>query len=130
MHMKILLADDSPYIRAALARLFTHHKIEVVEAATGREALDKLQTESVALVISDLDMPEMNGIELAKHVRANHPDLPLLAFTGSSGNYIREQAGFVFDKVFNKPKDSALLVKEAINLLSKAKETTISIPSV
>jgi CheY-like chemotaxis protein len=122
--MKILLADDKPYIRTALARFFHYHKVEVVEASTGKEAWDKINTEKIDLVISDIDMPEMNGLELAKNIRRSYPDLPIFAFTGSSGDPVIEAARFIFDRIFNKPKDSALLVKETIALLSRPEKIT------
>ncbi|HWH01552.1 MAG TPA: response regulator [Pilimelia sp.] len=71
--MKILIADDSRVMRQIVTRTlrqagFGGH--DLVEAADGKEALAKVATEKPDLVISDWNMPEMTGIELLQHLRA------------------------------------------------------------
>jgi two-component system chemotaxis response regulator CheY len=68
---KALVVDDSKAIRMILARILKELGFEVQEAANGREALEVIAIEGVAvtLVLADWNMPEMNGLELLKQLR-------------------------------------------------------------
>jgi two-component system chemotaxis response regulator CheY len=68
---KALVVDDSKAIRMILARILKQLGFEVCEAANGREALEVIAIEGVAvtLVLADWNMPEMNGLELLKQLR-------------------------------------------------------------
>lgn len=65
----LLVVDDSVVVRRTLVRKLTGHGYRVIAAANGREALDLLKTESVLAVVTDLDMPAMNGLELCQEIR-------------------------------------------------------------
>ncbi|HXV20443.1 MAG TPA: response regulator [Desulfuromonadales bacterium] len=69
MAKKIMTVDDSPTIRQMLAMALKGAGYEVVEAEHGKDALSKLETEQVSMLITDLNMPQMNGIELIRSVR-------------------------------------------------------------
>jgi two-component system chemotaxis response regulator CheY len=69
MAKKIMTVDDSPTIRQMLAMSLKGAGYEVVEAENGKDALIKLETEQVNMLITDLNMPQMNGIELIRIVR-------------------------------------------------------------
>jgi two-component system chemotaxis response regulator CheY len=75
---KALIVDDSRTIRLILRRILVEMGYEVCEAANGREALAAIETErAVSLVLTDWNMPEMNGLELVKRLRQN-PELASL----------------------------------------------------
>ena len=82
-HKKILLADDSNIMRMVLVmhlRRFTGAKI--TEAVNGQEALIKLTQEKFDLLLTDINMPEMNGIELVRHVRGGlKSEIPIIIIT-------------------------------------------------
>jgi CheY-like chemotaxis protein len=82
----ILLVEDNPTARAALSDLLDVLGYGVLDAANGRAALRVLEThaDTVDLVLSDLALPGMGGVELAGAVRALRPGLPLLLVTGYS----------------------------------------------
>jgi two-component system chemotaxis response regulator CheY len=65
----ILTVDDSPSIRQMVALTLTQHGHHVIEAGDGREALAKLSAQPVHLVITDLNMPIMDGLELIRQAR-------------------------------------------------------------
>jgi two-component system chemotaxis response regulator CheY len=65
----ILTVDDSPSIRQMVALTLTQHGHQVIEAGDGREALAKLAAQPVHLVITDLNMPNMDGLELIRQAR-------------------------------------------------------------
>jgi len=78
----ILIADDEPEIRDALARILTRQGLQTLFAADGREALDIIQTRSVDELLADLRMPRMDGLELLKATKANRPDIEVVILTG------------------------------------------------
>ena len=73
----------------------------VSEAGNGREALDAINTQCPDLVITDILMPEMDGLTLLENLRANHPDLPVVAVSGYAERSDLEDKGFA--SVFDKP---------------------------
>jgi len=68
----ILVVDDSPTVRATESRLLEQHQYQVHQAANGVEAWEALLHHTYQLVITDVDMPGMNGLELVRQIR-NHP---------------------------------------------------------
>ena len=66
---RVLLVDDDPLIRRALRTTLTSAGYVVVEAWTGEEALEKLHAESVDVVLLDLRMPGMGGLEACRRIR-------------------------------------------------------------
>ncbi len=73
MPLDVLIVDDSAAIRKILQRVLVQADVmlgRVVEANDGSEALEKLKTETVGLVLSDINMPKMDGLELLSRIRA------------------------------------------------------------
>jgi two-component system, chemotaxis family, chemotaxis protein CheY len=82
--LKILIVDDSITIRRIITNaLKTVGFTDTIEASNGKEALEKLTTGKVDFIITDWNMPEMNGLDLIKEVRANpvHSSMPILMIT-------------------------------------------------
>jgi two-component system, chemotaxis family, chemotaxis protein CheY len=82
--MKILIVDDSITIRRIITNaLKTVGFPDTVEAANGKDALEKLTNTNVDFIITDWNMPEMNGLDFIKQVRANsiYSSLPILMIT-------------------------------------------------
>jgi len=82
--MKILIVDDSLTIRRIITNaLKTVGFSDTIEASNGKEALEKLNTAKVDFIITDWNMPEMNGLDLIKEVRANplYSAMPILMIT-------------------------------------------------
>jgi DNA-binding NarL/FixJ family response regulator len=81
--IRILIADDHPVVRDGLvAILGTQPDFAVVgEAGNGREAIAQVETVQPDVVLLDLEMPDMDGVEALRHLRAAHPALPVLVFT-------------------------------------------------
>jgi two-component system chemotaxis response regulator CheY len=74
MPLDVLIVDDSAAIRKILHRVLVQAEIplgKVHEASDGIEALEKLKTEKVGLILSDINMPNMDGIELLNRIKAN-----------------------------------------------------------
>jgi DNA-binding NtrC family response regulator len=79
----ILVADDDEGMRGMLFLLFTRLGYRVVLAENGRKALDLFSEGSVSLVVTDLCMPEMDGLTLAARVKVASPKTPIIMITGS-----------------------------------------------
>ena len=82
----ILLVDDDERLRNAVTKVLTAEGHRVICAGSGGEALERLQTQSVALVVSDLRLPDLDGIELLKGARAAQPEVEVVVITGMAAS--------------------------------------------
>ncbi|MBW2184781.1 MAG: PAS domain S-box protein, partial [Deltaproteobacteria bacterium] len=80
--MKVLVVDDDLNLRETLKEMLSHFGYECKIAANGREALNLLQEEHFPIVLSDVRMPEMDGIELLKKTKKNYPEIDVIIITG------------------------------------------------
>ena len=78
---RCLVVDDEPRLRQVLVHLMQNDGFSCREASNGSEALEILQYEPVPLVLSDMRMPKMDGIELLRQVRSRYPDTALVMIT-------------------------------------------------
>jgi response regulator RpfG family c-di-GMP phosphodiesterase len=78
---RCLVVDDEPRLRQVLMRLMESDGFSCVEAGTGADALQILEGVSVTLVLTDLRMPQMDGIELLRRVKARWPDIAVVMIT-------------------------------------------------
>ncbi len=92
--MKIMIVDDDKTTRKLLGLFLKSKGFDVVHAENGLDGLEKLGSETVNLIISDLNMPYMDGIEFVKAVRADaqQAHLPILMVTTEMDNVERERA--------------------------------------
>lgn len=81
----ILVVDDEAALRAPLAAFLSKQGHNVVTAADGYEALARIQQEKIDLILTDLQMPNMTGVELIAAVRERGLSLPIIAMTGGGG---------------------------------------------
>ncbi len=88
MKKVILVADDSPSIRKFVSFALTMKGFEIVPASDGMEALEKLPAERINLVITDLNMPNLDGFELIKAIRNNldYRDIPIIILSSLAGS--------------------------------------------
>ena len=78
---KILIVDDELNMRLVLSAMLKKEGFEVSSAANGREALQILQSNKIAVVITDLKMPDMDGMELLTHISERYPEIPVVMIT-------------------------------------------------
>jgi CheY-like chemotaxis protein len=88
----VLIVDDHAIIRKMLHALFEADDLEVCEAENGAEGVQKAQELNPGLVILDLSMPVMNGLEAARVLQLTMPHVPLLMFTNNSGVAMEKEA--------------------------------------
>jgi len=78
----IFVVDDEPGVRRVVAAILRSDGHKVQEFESAEAALDSIDNEAVALLLTDISMPGMNGIELAREARERAPDLAVIVFTG------------------------------------------------
>ncbi len=88
---RILLVDDDAEVRAVALAHLEGAGYEVLAAASGEEALDVLAHSSVQMLVSDVSMPGMSGVELARQVRVRVPSVPILLISGYSDELHHEE---------------------------------------
>lgn len=126
---KILFVDDDSLLLRSLRRVLAAAGYRVVTAESGQEALELLAREPVDLLLSDLDMPVMSGLELVSRVRRSFPEVVRILFTGSSSLESAIQAinrGEVF-RYLTKPIAEAELLKvlaEGVARLSELRKAS------
>ena len=120
----ILVVDDNPPLRYALGRTLRQHGFDVVEAATGEDALKLSATEHPDLVLLDVNLPDMDGTTVLREIRTD-PALADLAVIGLSADATQDQVQRLIqagaDDYVTKPVDFDILL-EAIRRLSAARE--------
>lgn len=79
--VRCLVVDDEPHLRRLLGRLMRSEGFECEEAENGRVAQELLAKQPATLVLTDLHMPEIDGLGLLRHVRANYPDTAIILVT-------------------------------------------------
>ncbi len=104
---KVLLVDDEPHVTEIIGRILSQAKIEPLAASSGEEALNLLRTHRVDLVITDILMPGMSGLELLEKIKGLYPTLPVIVLTAHGDFYVAKEAlnrgAFYFlTKPFNK----------------------------
>src|ERR1700729_3715662 len=91
---EILVIDDDPRIRRLLVRILTGVGHKVHEAEDGRKGLMLLRQIKPALVITDIFMPEVEGLEAIRTIRDEAPDTPIVAISGEGNlTYLRAAKG-------------------------------------
>ncbi len=114
----ILLVEDEDMVRAVAERALTRQGYTVVTASEGEEALGLLAAQAdmeqqFDMIVSDVVMPNMDGPTMAKHVRKNYPDLPILFMSGYAEEQLRKSIDL--DKVNFLPKPfSVAQIAEAV----------------
>lgn len=81
----VLIVDDDPLVLLTARRALERHGLRVTIAHNGMEALSRLEDDPPDLVLTDVLMPHMNGIALARHLRQSHPHLRVLFMSGYVG---------------------------------------------
>jgi two-component system cell cycle response regulator CpdR len=110
--IRILLAEDDQAMRTYLARALENAGYDIVAVGCGTEALPYLETETFDLLLSDIVMPEMDGIELAQRCAEVSPMTKVMFITGFAAVTLRASREAPQAKVLSKPFHLRDLVME------------------
>ena len=113
----VLLVEDNPQVREFAEGLLVDLGCEVMSAQSGQHALELLEGKPIDLVLSDVVMPGMSGVELARRMRDSHPSVPVLLATGYSDEIVKR--GSEFD-VLAKPFGAVDLSKAMAAVLNSS----------
>lgn len=113
---KVLIAEDSSVIQNLLKRILEFQNFEITAVKNGEQVMRKLQQNDFDIVLMDINMPVMDGMESVKAIRSMEDEkkasLPVVAITGNAKNYTEDEfneAGF--NEVLIKPLNFDNLVK-------------------
>ncbi|MBU5637825.1 sigma-54 dependent transcriptional regulator [Geomonas sp. Red69] len=118
-HTKILAVDDEPVFRFLLERQLREIGYDVVSAVDGLQALEILEQQTVDLVLSDLVMPRMDGLQLIGSVQKLHPGTPIIVITAhgsveSAVEAMRRGAYDYLEKPYD-PEDLRITIRRALD---------------
>ena len=87
-----MIVDDHAIIRRMVREMFEAEDLEVFDAANGAEGVQKAQEVKPGLIILDLSMPMMNGLDAARALKVLMPHVPLLMFTNNAAGIVEKEA--------------------------------------
>ncbi|MGZ8392089.1 MAG: response regulator [Gemmatimonadales bacterium] len=112
--ISVLVVDDETAVRRFAARVLKREGYVVVEAKDGIEALDLFKDVaiSIEMVVSDIVMPRLNGVELMRALAVSHPDLPVILMSGYAAGALAELGIAAPCAILPKPFPSDRLLEE------------------
>ena len=117
MHEKILLVEDHAPSRTNISRFLQLLSYQVVEACDGEEALKLLGNDTIDLVISDLALPTIHGLNLTHQIHSKWPKVPVIIISA----FMSDEAGKVIlngkAEFFAKPLDLSVVASKVQDLL-------------
>jgi DNA-binding NtrC family response regulator len=121
----VLIVDDDQAIADTLGAIFHMHGYDARVAYSAEQAIENIAYSMPELALLDVNLPGMNGIDLAIVLKANHPDCHLLLVSGheSTRSLLEEAAkkGHIFD-ILAKPVHPTLILERAKGLLSASRQ--------
>src|SRR6266436_6250952 len=120
MAKNILIVDDNAFIRQGISELFKGEvDFEVCgEAENGKEAIAKARELHPDLIVLDLSMPVMNGLDAARELKRLMPTVPLVMYSAFGDRLVEQQARLVgISELVSKSQPAAILVSKARSLL-------------
>ena len=123
---RVLVVDDDPAVRATLGMYLMSAGYDVATADDGITAVAHLSKAVPDLLVTDLNMPIMSGIELISHLRTLHPKVPIVAM---SGDYMGEAvpAGIIADRFYPKGQNLQYLLATIASLIATSPANGIAI---
>lgn len=122
----ILLIEDDKELRALIRDALTRKDFNVLEADNGKEALALFKAGITELVVTDLIMPEEDGLKVIMNIREKKPEIKVIAISGGGkagpGSYLNLAKALGADAVFSKPFSINTLVEKVENLLFRAEQ--------
>ena len=102
--LNLLIVDDVESIREGMARIMKRIFKNCFLASSGVEALEICEKEKINILITDIVMPEMDGLTLIKHVKEKYPDIrPILVISGQASPEVLDEIEHIGINVFTKP---------------------------
>jgi len=116
--LSVLIVDDEETVRTFVQRVLREAGYETVTASDGPEAIDAVRRMELDLLLTDVNMPEMSGDELARRLRQNRPGLKVLYLTGFSDQLFQEKNTLWQDEAYLDKPCSVLALLQAVSLIT------------
>ncbi|HEV2715901.1 MAG TPA: response regulator [Terriglobales bacterium] len=120
MAKAVLIVDDNAYIRKALCEIFKREAdFEICgEAENGKEAIEKARELRPDLIVLDLSMPVMNGLDAARVLKKLMPAVPLIMYSAFGDEFAEQQARLIgISELVSKSEHASVLIHKARGLL-------------
>jgi CheY-like chemotaxis protein len=114
---RILVVDDEPSVRISLRWQLESAGYDVVEAPDGRGIVETVEREGIALVITDIVMPNCDGMETIKALRCACPAVPVIAISARGQQYLDAALSFGACHIFAKPFESERFVQAVAKVM-------------
>jgi YesN/AraC family two-component response regulator len=116
-NLKVLLVDDDSDILDLLAEIISERGFHAIKANNGKAGLDLLMKEKPCLVLTDIQMPKMDGVTLAKAVKSMNKNTPVILISGQYPNLMADKMSHKFecDHILYKPFSKSDVI-ESIHL--------------
>jgi two-component system cell cycle sensor histidine kinase/response regulator CckA len=117
---KILVVDDNNFLRSVVSKMLSLLGYEVLSADSGENGLSLFFKNKFDIVLSDYEMPGMDGVAFACSVKKRSPRTPIVIMTGSGKETVLARKSTAVDEVISKPFTLAGIDETIQNLLGKA----------
>lgn len=125
---KVFIVDDEPFILAGLKSIINwqEYGLEICGQATnGLDALNSIQNQHIDILITDITMPKMNGLQLIKSVKESNPTIKFIVLSGYNDfEYVKEGIKLGIENYLLKPINVHELVSTLVNTISKIEKTS------
>ncbi len=127
-HPSILVVDDEPNSLFGICQVLTDEGFQTISARTGKEALEKLKTDPVNLIITDEKMPDLSGTELLLEIKKTHPTIPVILISAYGSVFmaveaLKKGAFYFFEKpIFDKLERFFIIIRQAFKTQEMEKE--------
>lgn len=91
-HKKVMIVDDEESVRVSFNRYLSSHGFDVLTEEDGGDAISRLRAEAVDVVVADLKMPRVDGLELLRWMHDERPDTPFILLTGYGNDEVERKA--------------------------------------
>jgi DNA-binding NarL/FixJ family response regulator len=122
MAKSVLVVDDNPFVCRTLCELFARERdFEICgQAENGHDAIEKAQQLHPDLIVTDLSMPIMNGLEATRRLKRLMPSIPVILYTAHCDRFVEKEARLAgAAAVFSKSEAIAVLIAKARTLLDE-----------
>ena len=116
--LSVLIVDDEEVVRTFVQRVLREAGYETATASDGPEAIDAVRRLEPDLLLTDVNMPQMSGDELARQLRQSRPGLKVLYLTGFSDQLFKEKSTLWQDEAYLDKPCSVLALLQAVSLIT------------
>jgi len=124
---RILVVDDNMMMRKLVINLLRNEIYEIDEACDGSEGLEKMEGTCYDLIVTDIIMPGMEGIEMIIQAKRKFPNIKIIAISGGKPYYLYLAKKFGVDAIFTKPLNHHVFLNQVNFLLTPADNKKVAV---